>query len=118
MLTLLAQWFNLILLILLAIAFFRFMALLYRALKKYVGEDKPTPEAAAVRVSLSQRLKNLRMERNLSQEFVAESLGVSRQAVSKWENGSSDPSTANLFALAKLYAIPVEELLRGVGTEQ
>jgi len=46
----------------------------------------------------------------MTQEFVAESLGVSRQAVSKWENGTSDPSTSNLFALAKLFGVSVEEL--------
>ena len=48
----------------------------------------------------------------MTQEFVAESLGVSRQAVSKWENGSSEPSTSNLIAIAKLYEIPPEELLK------
>ncbi len=36
----------------------------------------------------------------MTQEFVAETLGVSRQAVSKWESGASDPSTTNLMALA------------------
>lgn len=50
----------------------------------------------------------------MTQEFVAESLDVSRQAVSKWENGTSDPSTSNLFALAKLFDVSVEELLRDV----
>ena len=45
---------------------------------------------------------------------MAESLGVSRQAVSKWESGASDPSTSNLLALAKLYGVSAEELLRGV----
>lgn len=44
---------------------------------------------------------------------MAEALGVSRQAVSKWENGTSEPSTANLMALAKLYGVPVDELLTG-----
>ena len=48
----------------------------------------------------------------MTQEFVAESVGVSRQAVSKWETGAADPSTANLLALAKLYGVPAEELLR------
>ena len=47
----------------------------------------------------------------MTQEFVAESVGVSRQAVSKWENGLSDPSTSNLMALAKCFEISVEELL-------
>ena len=50
----------------------------------------------------------------MTQEFVAETIGVSRQAVSKWEKGDSDPSTSNLFALAKLYGISVEELLKEV----
>ena len=50
----------------------------------------------------------------MTQEFVAESLGVSRQTVSKWENGSADPSTTNLLALAKLYGVAAEELLRGI----
>ena len=49
----------------------------------------------------------------MTQEFVAEAVGVSRQAVSKWETGAADPSTANLLALAKLYGVPAEELLRG-----
>ena len=54
----------------------------------------------------------------MTQEFVAEALGVSRQAVSKWENGTSDPSTSNLCALAKLYGIPVEELLHETQDEK
>ena len=47
----------------------------------------------------------------MTQEFVAESLGVSRQAVSKWETGTADPSTSNLLALAKLFGIDAKELL-------
>ena len=53
----------------------------------------------------------------MTQEFVAESLGVSRQAVSKWENGTSDPSTSNLLALAKLFHVDPGELLTGVKSE-
>lgn len=45
---------------------------------------------------------------------MAESIGVSRQAVSKWESDASDPSTSNLLALAKLYGVGAEELLRAV----
>lgn len=48
----------------------------------------------------------------MTQEFVAEAIGVSRQAVSKWENGSSDPSTSNLIALAKLFNVSPEDLIR------
>ena len=46
--------------------------------------------------------------------YVAETLGVSRQSVSKWEKGTSDPNTSNLIALAKLYGISAEELLKNV----
>ena len=49
----------------------------------------------------------------MTQEFVAEAIGVSRQAVSKWESGATDPSTSNLLALAKLYGVSVTELLAG-----
>ena len=49
---------------------------------------------------------------------VAETLGVSRQAVSKWERGEADPSTANLLALGRLYGVPAEELLRAVTGEK
>ena len=47
-------------------------------------------------------------------QSLAEALGVSRQAVSKWENGTAEPSTSNLLALAKLYEVDVSELLRGI----
>ena len=48
----------------------------------------------------------------MTQEFVADALGVSRQAVSKWESGASDPSTSNLSALVKLFGTTAEEILR------
>lgn len=69
---------------------------------------------SVVRKSLGEALKVHRTQCKMTQEFVAETIGVSRQAVSKWENGTSDPSTSNLFALAKLYGISVEELLKEV----
>lgn len=50
----------------------------------------------------------------MTQEFVAETLGVSRQAVSKWESGLSAPSTTNLMALAKLFNMTPEDLLKEV----
>ena len=55
-----------------------------------------------------------RKEKGLTQQQLANKLSVSFQAVSKWENGTSDPSTSNLFALAKLYGISVEELIKDV----
>lgn len=75
-------------------------------------------EKEQVRKSLGETLKEYRMKCNMTQEFVAEILGVSRQAVSKWETGTSDPSTANLLALAKLYGVSAEELLKNVANDQ
>lgn len=62
--------------------------------------------------SLGERIRQNRIRCKMTQEFVAEQLGVSRQAVSKWENGTSEPSTANLLALAKLFGMSVGELLQ------
>ena len=50
----------------------------------------------------------------MTQEFVAESLGVSRQAVSKWETGETDPTMSNLVLLAQLYGVTLAELLENV----
>ena len=71
-------------------------------------------EKAETRRSLGEVLKEHRVRCKMTQEFVAESLGVSRQAVSKWETGTADPSTSNLLALAKLFGVSAEELLRQV----
>ena len=66
-------------------------------------------------ISLGGIKENLRRScLKMTQEFVAESIGVSRQAVSKWETGASDPSTSNLLTLAKLFNTTAEELLREV----
>lgn len=59
---------------------------------------------------LGARIRTLRKERGLSQEALAQTLEVSRQAVTKWEGGSSLPSTANLFALAGFFSVPLAEL--------
>ena len=85
--------------------------LVIRALRKYIGSQEVRKEAAAVRKSLSEILRENRIRCKMTQEFVAETLGVSRQAVSKLENGTADPSTSNLIALAKLYGISAEEIL-------
>ena len=88
--------------------------LLVKALRKYLRSGEVRKETAAVRKSLGEVLKDHRTRCKMTQEFVAEHLGVSRQAVSKWENGTSDPSTANLLALAKLYGVSPEELLKSI----
>ena len=90
--------------------------LVVKALKKYISDGKDTPERTAVRQTLGETLKAHRQRCKMTQEFVADALGVSRQAVSKWESGKSDPSTSNLLALAKLYGVPAQELLDALGT--
>ena len=88
-----------------------------KALKKYNRSEEVRKEKAEVRRSLGEVLKEHRVRCKMTQEFVAESLGVSRQAVSKWETGTAGPSTSNLLALAKLFGISAEELLRSVEQE-
>lgn len=97
------------------LAFFALIVILLvlaiRCLLKYLRSGEARKEKAEVRKSLGETIREFRTERQMTQEFVAESLGVSRQAVSKWESGASDPSTSNLIALAKLFQVSPEELL-------
>ena len=65
-------------------------------------------------MSFRDNLLYLRDSRNMTQEHLAMLLGVTRQAVSKWESGTADPSTSNLLALAKLFGVSAEELLKSV----
>lgn len=85
---------------------------LIKALIRYLKSGEIRKEKSLMKKSLGEVLKQHREECKMTQEFVAEAIGVSRQAVSKWENGTSDPSTSNLIALAKLFQISVQELLR------
>ncbi len=62
-------------------------------------------------MSLGERIKSHRRRCGLSQEKVAEAVGVSRQAVTKWENGQAMPSTENLFRLAALFGTSADMLL-------
>lgn len=88
--------------------------LIVKALRKYINSKEVREEKKVVAKSLGEALKENRVRCQMTQEFVAETLGVSRQSVSKWENGTSDPNTSNLIALAKLYGISAEELLKNV----
>ena len=55
-----------------------------------------------------------RKEKGYTQKELADRLFVSDKAVSKWESGAADPSTSNLLALAKLFGVSAEELLKSV----
>lgn len=60
---------------------------------------------------LGERLSTLRKQCGMTQIELSEKLGVSRQAISKWECGSAEPSADNLVAIGKLFKIPVEALM-------
>lgn len=64
-------------------------------------------------MTVGQRIAKCRKEKNLSQEYIAEQLDVSRQAVSKWENDLTEPDTGNLIQLAKVFGVSVEYLANG-----
>jgi len=63
-------------------------------------------------IEIANRLVELRKKNNLSQEELAAKLGLSRQAVSKWERAEASPDTDNLICLAKIYNISLDELLQ------
>ena len=67
-------------------------------------------------MTLEKKLACLRKREGLSQAEVSEALDVSRQAVTKWETGTSRPSIENLQSLSRLYNVPLEYLLDESGT--
>lgn len=72
----------------------------------------------AMSMEIAQRLAAIRREKGFSQEELAGQLGLSRQAVSKWERGESAPDMGNLIALADLYGMTLDELVRGEAPTQ
>ena len=62
-------------------------------------------------MTIGQRIAQLRRERGMSQEELGEAMGVSRQAISKWESDAALPEVDKLIALSRLFAIPVGQLL-------
>lgn len=64
-------------------------------------------------MEIGNRLKTARNERGLTQEQVAEELGVSRQSVSNWENNRSYPDVVSVIKLSDLYSVSLDELLKG-----
>ena len=69
-------------------------------------------------MKLSERLLQLRREREVSQIELAETLNVSRQAVSRWETGQSTPSAEKLQFLAEFYGVTLDELFCSVEKKQ
>lgn len=69
-------------------------------------------------MNIGEKLFELRREKNLSQEEVADKLNVSRQTVSKWETNQSVPDFDKIMPLCELYGVGVEELLTGKKPEE
>ena len=64
-------------------------------------------------IETANRLLQYRKKHNLSQEELAAKIGVSRQAISKWERAEASPDTDNLILLAEIYGVSLDELLKG-----
>ena len=63
-------------------------------------------------MALSDKLYTLRKKSGLSQEQLAEQLGVSRQAISKWESGQSTPETDKLISISKFFNVTIDSLVK------
>lgn len=111
-LTLISTSVMLIVWLFLAAAAVYLIYLIMKALRKYTKSMPVRKEKDENAKTLGEILKQHRMRCKMTQEFIAETLGVSRQAVSKWENGSAAPSTTNLMAMAKLFGVEAAELLK------
>ena len=87
--------------------------LLIKALRKYIKSEPVRKEKAQSVKSLGEVLKRHRTECRMTQEFVAESIGVSRQAVSKWESGICLPDVSVYMELCGILGISMNEFLAG-----
>lgn len=63
-------------------------------------------------MTFGEKLFNLRKSKNFSQEELAEKLGVTRQAISRWENGETMPDSPNLIEICDLFDVSADYLLR------
>lgn len=92
------------------------IVLVVLAIRWFIRQEREAkrPELKAERASLGEVIRARREACGMTQELVAQKLGVSRQAVGKWESRKSEPSTTNLMALAELFGTDAAELLREV----
>ena len=68
-------------------------------------------------MNLNERLHDLRKKAGYSQEQLAELLGISRQAISKWESGQGNPDIDNIIKLTKIYQVSADYILMGCENE-
>ena len=89
------------------------LTLIVRALLKYIHSKDVRQEKSVVRKSLGEALKVHRTQCKMTQEFVAETIGVSRQAVSKWENDKSIPDITILKDISNKFNVDLNYLISG-----
>lgn len=69
-------------------------------------------------MNFSEKLKEIRKNEGLSQEQLAEKIGVSRQAITKWETGKGLPDVENMIIIAEIFKTTLDELLRDTAAKQ
>lgn len=84
------------------------------ALRKYLKLSNENKKKLKEKKSLGESIKEHRIKSKTTQEFIAETLGVEKETVVNWENGSEEPSVDNMFYLAKLFEVPVSKLFLNV----
>ena len=87
------------------------IVLIVKAVRKYLNSSGSRTNRKIVKKNLATILKDARMNKGYTQEFVAETLGISRQTLYKWEKGTAEPNLSFLSELAKLYEINMETLI-------
>ncbi|AEF24452.1 helix-turn-helix domain-containing protein [Streptococcus parauberis] len=66
----------------------------------------------------SEQLKHFRLEKNFSQDYLADQLFISRQAISKWENNEAYPDMTNLIKLSTIFEVSLDQLILGKKPEK
>lgn len=82
------------------------------------GYNQEKREAGEIMSQFSRQLKTIRLAKTLSQDALAEQLFISRQSISKWENGDTTPDLDNLIKLAEIFDISLDELVLGKKQEK
>lgn len=69
-------------------------------------------------MSIAERILTLRKSKGMSQEQLAEAVGVSRQAVSKWESEQASPDPEKIIAMSEIFGVTTDYLLKGIEPEK
>lgn len=68
--------------------------------------------------NIGENIQHLRNEQHMSQEMLAENLNISRQAISNWETGKTQPDTDTLIKISTLFQTSVDEIINGTASEK